>query len=81
MSKNISGEKRRALLLKIAEIKSFIEQNANDQNASQLLSYLGELTREVNGKKYGLVFEEHHESIDEKLENNAQGYNLITGIL
>lgn len=71
MSKNISGEKRRALLLKIAEIKSFIEQNANDQNASQLLSYLGELTREVNGKKYGLVFEEHHESIDEKLENNA----------
>ncbi|MEE1212540.1 MAG: site-specific DNA-methyltransferase [Treponema sp.] len=71
MSTNISGEKRQALLSKIAEIKSFIEQNSNDKNASQLISYLGDLTREVNGKKYGLVFEEHREAIDEKLEQNA----------
>ena len=71
MSTNISGEKRQALLSKIAEIKSFIEQNSNGKNASQLISYLGDLTREVNGKKYGLVFEEHREAIDEKLEQNA----------
>ena len=71
MSTNISGEKRQALLSKIAEIKLFIEQNSNDKNASQLISYLGDLTREVNGKKYGLVFEEHREVIDEKLEQNA----------
>lgn len=71
MSTNISGEKRQALLSKIAEIKSFIEQNSNDKNASQLISYLGDLTREVNGKKYGLVFEEHREAIYEKLEQNA----------
>lgn len=71
MSTNISGEKRQALLAKIAEIKLFIEQNSNDKNASQLISYLGDLTREVNGKKYGLVFEEHREAIDEKLEQNA----------
>lgn len=71
MSTNISGEKRQALLSKIAEIKLFIEQNSNDKNASQLISYLGELNREVNGKKYGLVFEEHREAIDEKLEQNA----------
>ena len=71
MSTNISGEKRQALLSKIAEIKSFIEQNSNDKNASQLISYLGDLTREVNGKKYGFVFEEHREAIDEKLEQNA----------
>ncbi len=71
MSTNISGEKRQDLLSKIAEIKAFIEQNANDKNASQLLGYLGELSREVNGKKYGLVFEEHREKIDETLEQYA----------
>ena len=71
MSTNISGEKREALLSKIAEIKTFIEKNAEDKNASQLLSYLGDLSREVNGKKYGLVFEEHREKIDELLDENA----------
>lgn len=71
MSTNISGEKRQSLLSKIAEIKSFIEQNTNDKNASQLLGYIGELAREVNGKKYGLVFEEHREKIDETLEQYA----------
>ena len=43
MSTNISGEKRQALLSKIAEIKSFIEQNSNDKNASQLIVILGTL--------------------------------------
>ncbi len=71
MSTNISGKKREALLSKIAEIKTFIEKNAEDKNASQLLSYLGDLSREVNGKKYGLVFEEHREKIDELLDENA----------
>ena len=34
------------------------------------MQYLNELTQDVKGKKYGLVFEEHRESIDETLENN-----------
>lgn len=71
MSTNISGEKRADLLSEINQIKAFIEQNANDENASRLISYLGDLSREVNGKKYGLVFEEHREKIDETLEDNA----------
>ena len=71
MSTNISGKKREALLSKIEQIKNFIEKNADEKNASQLLGYLGELSREVNGKKYGLVFEEHREKIDELLEENA----------
>ena len=71
MSTNISGKKREELISKINQIKTFIEQNAHEQNAANLLSYLGELTHEVNGKKYGLVFEEHCEAIDEKLEKNA----------
>ena len=71
MSTNISGKKREALLSNISQIKSFIEQNAKDENIIQLLSYLGELSREINGKKYGLVFEEHREKIDEILDDNA----------
>lgn len=71
MSTNISGEKREALLSKINQIKLFIEQNAKDENASKLLSFLGDLSKEVNAKKYGLVFEEHREKIDEILEQNA----------
>ena len=31
---------------------------------------LNDLTKQVKGQKYGLVFEEHKEAIDEKLENN-----------
>ena len=71
MSTNISGQKREALISEIYQIKSFIEENAKDENVAQLLSYLGDLFREVNGKKYGLVFEEHRERIDEILEQNA----------
>ncbi len=80
MSTNISGIKREELISKINQIKAFIEQNAHDKNAANLLSYLGELTREVNGKKYGLVFEEHREAIDEKLENNAPVFTEETGL-
>ena len=71
MSTNISGEKREALISKIFQIRSFIEQNGKDENAARLISYLGDLFKEVNGKKYGLVFEEHREKIDEILEQNA----------
>ena len=86
MSTNISGKKREALLSKIAEIKTFIEKNADEKNASQLLGYLGELSREVNGKKYGLVFEEHREKIDELLEalrknENEKRKNAILCVL
>jgi adenine-specific DNA-methyltransferase len=36
-----------------------------------LLSYLAELEKDVNGKKYGLVFEEHREEIDEVLDTHT----------
>ena len=71
MSTNISGEKREALISKIVQIREFIEQNGKDKNAARLISYLGDLFKEINGKKYGLVFEEHREKIDEILEQSA----------
>lgn len=71
MSTNISKQKRDDLLNKIKQIKAYIEASPQDENTKNLLAYLGELTKEVNGKKYGLVFEEHREAIDEILEKNA----------
>ena len=67
MSTNISKQKREDLLTKIREIRSFISAAPQDENTGNLLSYLSELEKNVNGNKYGLVFEEHQEEIDEIL--------------
>ena len=66
MSTNISKQKREDLLNKIKEIR--ISAAPQDENTGNLLSYLCNLERDVNGKKYGLVFEEHREEIDDILD-------------
>ena len=71
---NITKQKRESLLNKIKEIRTFISSVPQDENTGNLLSYLSELEKEVNGKKYGLVFEEHREEIDEVL-------NIYTPVL
>ena len=70
MSTNLSKQKREDLLNKIEEIRKYLKSNLFNENARKLKGYLGELTAQINGQKYGLVFEEHKEAIDEKLENN-----------
>lgn len=71
MSTNISKQKREELLAKIKEIRSFIAATPQDENTGNLLSYLSDLEKDVNGKKYGLVFEEHREEIDEILDTHT----------
>lgn len=71
MSTNISKQKRENLLDKIKEIRNFIAAAPQDENTGNLLSYLSELEKDVNGKKYGLVFEEHREAIDEVLDTHT----------
>lgn len=71
MSTNISKQKRDDLIAKIKEIRTYIAAAEQDENTGNLLTYLNELEKEVNGKKYGLVFEEHREAIDEILDNNT----------
>ena len=63
VSTNISKQKRDALLDKIQQIRKFISAGSQDENTANLLTYIGELTKEINGKKYGLVFEEHREKL------------------
>ncbi len=71
MSTNISKQKREDLLAKIKEIRTFISNAPQDENTGNLLSYLSDLEKDVNGKKYGLVFEEHREEIDEVLDTHT----------
>ncbi len=67
MSTNISKEKRDDLIEKIKQIRGFISAAPQDENTGNLLTYLSEIEKDIKGKKYGLVFEEHREGIDETL--------------
>ena len=71
MSTNISKQKREDLLAKIKEIRTFISAAPQDENTGNLLTYLSDLEKDVNGKKYGLVFEEHRKEIDEVLATHT----------
>ena len=71
MSTNISKQKRDDLLNKIQEIRTYIATAEQDDNTARLLTFLSDLAKDVNGKKYGLVFEEHREEIDEILDTHA----------
>ncbi|MBR0100414.1 MAG: hypothetical protein IJP90_11985 [Treponema sp.] len=77
MSTNLSKQKREDLLGKIEQIRAFLNKSIYDENACKLTGYLNELTTEINGQKYGFVFEEHKEAIDEKLENHLPVRSVI----
>lgn len=65
---NISKQKREDLFAKIKEIRTFISKAPQDENTGNLLSYLSEIEKDLGGKKYGLIFEEHREEIDAVLD-------------
>ncbi|NBJ88629.1 site-specific DNA-methyltransferase [Acutalibacter sp. 1XD8-36] len=71
MSTNLSKQKRDNLLSKISAIRAFISAAPQDENTGSLLTYLSDLEKDVDGKKYGLVFEEHQEAIDAVLAEYA----------
>lgn len=71
MSINISKQRREDLLNKIKEIRAFISAAPKDENTGNLLSYLSDISKYIDGKKYGLFFEEHRENIEELLDTHA----------
>ncbi len=71
MSTNISKKRREELISKIKAIRTYIAKAKQDDNAASLLGYLSELEKEVKGKKYGLVFEEHREAIDDIMASHT----------
>lgn len=70
MSSNISNEKREKLVEKINYIKNYIASAPQDKNTAQLLTYIAEIEKDIKRKKYGLVFEEHRENVDELLKTH-----------
>ncbi|MBQ7392032.1 MAG: site-specific DNA-methyltransferase, partial [Clostridia bacterium] len=68
---NISKQKRDDLIAKIGQIRAFISAAPQDENTGNLLTYLSELEKDVRSKKYGLIFEEHREEIDEVLSTHT----------
>jgi len=68
---NISKQKRDDLIDKIKEIRRFIAKAPQDENTNNLFAYLSDIEKEINGKKYGLVFEEHREAVDELLHTHT----------
>ncbi len=70
MSTNISKAKREELLRQVAEIRNKLLENP-DENTNQLLVYLSNIEKDINGKKYGLIFEEHREAVDDLLEGSV----------
>ena len=71
VSTNVSKEKREQLVAKVKAIKSYIAAAPQDENTARLLAYIADIEKDIKGKKYGLVFEEHREKIDEILEQNT----------
>lgn len=71
MSTNVSKQKREDLLAKIKAIRTYIATAPQDENTANLLAYLSDLEKDVGAKKYGLVFEEHREEIDEMLATHT----------
>ncbi len=71
MSTNISRQNREGLLEKISQIRSFIEDPQIEMEKGRLLSALAEIERDVGDRKFGLVYEEHREKIEDVLETHT----------
>ena len=68
---NLSKQKRERLLNFIKELKS---SNSFDEKS---LIELNEIENELNGKKYGLVWEEHEEDVDVHMRNNIPVFTEV----
>jgi adenine-specific DNA-methyltransferase len=71
MLTNVSKQKRKDLTEKIKKIHKYIAGAKQDENTHNLLTWLSDIEKETNTKKFGLAFEEHRETIDEKLETHT----------
>jgi adenine-specific DNA-methyltransferase len=71
MSTNVSKQKRKDLTDKIKAIHKYIASAKPDENIHNFLVWLSEIEKELNTKKFGLVFEEHREAIDDTLETHT----------
>lgn len=62
---NLSQIKREKMIAFLKKLKE--ENSGNEEN----LIAINEIENELNGKKYGLVWEEHEENVDKMMEENV----------
>lgn len=74
MSTNLSKEKREQILQNIQTIKSKL------QNDTDLIATLNEIEHELKRKKYGLVWEDHEEKIDQELADKIPVFKEETAM-
>ena len=67
MSTNKSREKREELLAKLEQIRNFIASSSQNPDRDGLLEALEDIENDINGRKFGLVYEEHREKIEDIL--------------
>lgn len=60
---NLSQQKREKML-------AFLEQLKQQHSDDETMIAINEIENELTGKKYGLVWEEHSENVDEMLETH-----------
>ncbi len=70
MTTNLARKKREKLLEEVAAIQRYIAAAPQGENRAKLLAYIADVEKELRGKNYGLVFEEHEEEIDGVLETH-----------
>ncbi len=71
MSTNISRQDRESLLAKLGEIRAYIEDSSQEGENDCLLTALTEIEKDINGRKFGLVYEEHREKIEDILDTHT----------
>lgn len=70
MSTNLSQQKRDSLI----ETLEFLKERNTD---IEIKAKLTEIEKELKSKKYGLIWEEHEEKVDEELKKNIPVFREI----
>ena len=71
MSKNLSKQNKAQLLDSLALIKAHLKAEAKSEEREKLIACVEDLEAELRVRRYGLVYEEHREEIEELLATKA----------
>ena len=68
MSRNLSKENKTKLLEDLAKVKAYLKSSEQTDEQSRLISCIEEVEADLKTRRYGLVFEEHREEVEDLLE-------------
>ena len=68
MSKNLSKENKARLLEDLARVKAYLKTAENAEERERLIACIEDVESDLHSRRYGLVFEEHREEVEELLE-------------